>query len=111
MPGSLPRRVKRRRPRQRRESLRKHMPQRDQRKRPPLISDPERRPKEQKGSSDALISKYEEIIAAAEKLQGKERIHAEMSKRLEDTEAILTRAVKKMNENQRLIREQARLIK
>ena len=32
--------------------------------------------KEQEGSSDALISEDEEIIAAAEKLQGKERIHA-----------------------------------
>ena len=34
--------------------------------------------KEQEFSSDALISKDEEIIAAAEKLQEKERIHAEM---------------------------------
>ena len=39
---------------------------------------------EQEGSSYALISKDKEIIAAAEKLQEKERIHAEMSKRLED---------------------------
>ena len=31
--------------------------------------------KEQEGSSDALISKDKEIIAAAEKLQRKERIH------------------------------------
>ena len=37
--------------------------------------------KYQEGSSDALISKYEELIAAAEKLQEKERIQAEMSKR------------------------------
>ena len=50
--------------------------------------------KEQEGSSDALISKDEEIIAAAKKLQEKERIHAEMSKRLEDTEALSTRAMK-----------------
>ena len=35
--------------------------------------------KEQEGSSDALVSKDKEIIAAAEKLQGKERIHAETS--------------------------------
>ena len=39
--------------------------------------------KYQEGSSDALISKDKENIAAAEKLQEKERIHAEMSKRLE----------------------------
>ena len=32
--------------------------------------------KEQEGSSDTLISKDKEIIAAAEKLQEKERIHA-----------------------------------
>ena len=44
--------------------------------------------KEQEGSSDALISKYKEIIAAAEKLQEKERIRAEMSKSLEDTKAL-----------------------
>ena len=41
--------------------------------------------KDQEGSSDALISKDKEIIAAAEKLQEKERIHAEMSKRIEYT--------------------------
>ena len=38
--------------------------------------------KYQEGSSDALISKDKEIIVAAEKLQEKERIHAEMSKGL-----------------------------
>ena len=32
--------------------------------------------KEQEGSSDALITKDKEIIAAAEKLQEKQRIHA-----------------------------------
>ena len=67
--------------------------------------------KEQEGSSDALISKDEEIIADAEKLQEKERIHAEMSKRLEDTEALSTRAVKKLSKKQRLIQDQAQLIK
>ena len=58
---------------------------------------------EQEGISDALISKDEELIAAAEKLQEKERIHAEMSKRLKDTEAISTRAMKNLSEKQRLI--------
>ena len=47
--------------------------------------------KEQDGSSDAMISKDEELIAAAETLQEKERIHAEMSKRLEDNEALSSR--------------------
>ena len=67
--------------------------------------------KDQEGSSDALISKDKEIISNAEKLQEKGRIHAEMSKRLEDTEALSTRAVKKLSKKQRLIQEQAQLIK
>ena len=49
----------------------------------------------QEGSSDALISKYKEILASAEKLQEKDRIHAEMSKRLEDTDSLSTRAMKR----------------
>ena len=66
--------------------------------------------KQQEGSSDAPISKDQELIAAAETIQDKERIHAEMSKRLEDTEALSTRAVKKLSEKHRLIQEQAQLI-
>ena len=58
--------------------------------------------KQQEGSSDALISNDKEIIAAAEKLREKYRIHAEMSKRLEGTEALSTRAMKKLSEKQRL---------
>ena len=58
-----------------------------------------------------MISKDKEIIAAAEKLQEKEQINAEMSERLEDTEALSTRAMKKLSEKQRLIQEQAQLIK
>ena len=34
-----------------------------------------------------------------------------MSKRLEDTEALSTRAMKKLSENQKIIQEQAQLIK
>ena len=67
--------------------------------------------KEQEGSSDALISKDTEIIAAAEKLQEIERIHAEISKWLEDTGAISTRAMKNSSDKQRLIQEQVQLIK
>ena len=66
--------------------------------------------KKQEGRSDALISTDKEVIAAAEKLQEKEQIHAEMSKRFEDTEALSTRAMKKLSEKQRLIQEQAQLI-
>ena len=39
------------------------------------------------------------------------RIHAEKSQRLEDTEALSTRAMKKLSDKQRLIQEQAHLIK
>ena len=53
-----------------------------------------------------MRAKDKEIIAAAEKLQEKERIHAEMSQRLEDTEALSTRAMKKLNWKQRLIQDQ-----
>ena len=67
--------------------------------------------KEQEGRSDALISKEKEIIAAAEKLQEKERIHVDMSKILEDTEALSTITVKNLSEKRRLIQEQAKLIK
>ena len=52
-----------------------------------------------------------EIIAAAEKLQEKERIHAEMSQRLEDTEALSNRAMKRFCKKKALIQEQAQLIK
>ena len=67
--------------------------------------------KEQEGSIDALISKDKEIIATAEKLQKKERIHAEMSKKLEDTDALSTRAMENFSKKQRLIQDQAQLIK
>ena len=57
--------------------------------------------KEQEGSSDVLISKDKEIIPAAETLQGKEQIFAEMPERLEETEALLTTAMKRLSKNQR----------
>ena len=57
--------------------------------------------KDQEGISDALVSKDREIIAAAGKLQEKDRIHAEISQRLEYTEALSTRAMKKLNKKKR----------
>ena len=45
------------------------------------------------------------------KLQEKEQIHAEISKSLGETEALSTRAMRKLSEKQRLIQEQAHLIK
>ena len=38
-------------------------------------------------------------------------MHAEIEKRLKESEAISTRAIKKLSEKQRIIQEQAKLIK
>ena len=44
-------------------------------------------------------------------LEKKERSHAEMAKRLEESEATSTRATKKMSEKRKIVREQGNLIK
>ena len=54
--------------------------------------------KEKEGSSDALISKYKEILAAEQKLKWKKRAYLDLSKRLKDNEALSTRAMKKLSE-------------
>ena len=59
---------------------------------------------------DALIDKDKEILAAAEKLAKKEQSHAEIEKRLKESEALSTRAMKKLSEKLRIIQEQAKLI-
>ena len=41
----------------------------------------------------------------------KERSHAEMEKRLEESEATSTRAAKKLSEKQKIVQEQGNLIK
>ena len=41
----------------------------------------------------------------------KERSHAEMVKRLEESEAASTRAAKNLSENQKIVQEQGNLIK
>ena len=46
--------------------------------------------KEKDSSTDAPSAKYKAILAAAEKLDKKERDYAEMAKRLDDTEALST---------------------
>ena len=43
--------------------------------------------------------------------EDKERSHAEMSKRLKESEATSTRAAKKLSEKQKIIQEQGNLIK
>ena len=67
--------------------------------------------KERRDNPDALFSKDKENLAAAEKLAKKEQSHAETEKRLKECKALSTRAMKKLSEKQRIIQEQAKLIK
>ena len=67
--------------------------------------------KEKEGSSDALISKDKEILAAEENLKWKKRDYSDLSKRLKDNEALSTRAMKIFSEKQKIIQEQEKLIK
>ena len=50
-------------------------------------------------------------MAAAENIAKKEQSHAEIKKGLKESEALSTRAMKKLSEKQRIIPEQAKLIK
>ena len=59
--------------------------------------------KELKDNHDALIAKDKEILAAAEKLAKKEQSQAEIEERLKESEALSTRAMKKLSEKQRIV--------
>ena len=50
------------------------------------------------GSSDALISKDKEILAAEEKLKWKKQAYTDLAKRLKDNEALSTTTMKKLSE-------------
>ena len=50
--------------------------------------------KEQGDNPDALIVKDKDILAAAEKLAKKEQSHAEIEKRLKESKALSTQAMK-----------------
>ena len=67
--------------------------------------------KEKEGSSDALRAKDKEIMAATENIYEEVLAHAEIAIRLEESGVLLTRAMKKLIEKQRLIQDQAQLIK
>ena len=67
--------------------------------------------KERRDNPDTLIAKDKEILAATEELAKKEQSHAEIEKRLKESEALSTRAMKNLIEKQRIIQEQAKLIK
>ena len=66
--------------------------------------------KERWDNPDALIAKDKEILAAAEKLAKKYQSHAEIEKRLKESEALSTREMKNLSEKQIIIQEQAKLI-
>ena len=51
------------------------------------------------------------ILAATENLKDSERSQAEMAKKLEETEAASSIPIKKLSEKQKIIQEQAKLIK
>ena len=51
-----------------------------------------------------------EILEAEEKLKWKKRAYSYLAKRLRDNEALSTRAMKKLSENQKIIQEQANQI-
>ena len=66
--------------------------------------------KKQRDNPVAFIAKDKEILAATERLAKKEQSHAEFEKRLKESEALSTRAMKKLSEKQRIIQEQTELI-
>ena len=61
--------------------------------------------KERRDNPDALIAKDKEILAAAENLAKKEQSHAEIEKRLKESEALSTQAMENLSEKQRIIKE------
>ena len=65
----------------------------------------------QTSAIDALIAKDKEILAAAEKLAKKEQSHAEIEKRLKESEAPSTQAMKNLIKKQIIIQEQGNLKK
>ena len=50
-----------------------------------------------------------EILAAAEKLAKKEQSHAEIEKRLKESEALSTQAIKNISDKHRIVQYQAKL--
>ena len=58
-----------------------------------------------------MISKDKEILAAEENIKRKKGAYSDLAKRLKDNEALSTRAMKKLSEKQKIIQEQAKLIK
>ena len=66
--------------------------------------------KEKESSTDAPSANDKAILAAAEKLEQKERAYAKMAKRLDDTDALSTQAANDLSEKRKIIQEQEKLI-
>ena len=66
--------------------------------------------KEKESITDATSTKDKAILAAAEKLEQKERAYAEIDKRIDDTEALSTQAANELSEKDKIIQEQEKLI-
>ena len=58
-----------------------------------------------------MVSKDKQILAAEERLKRKKGVYSDLAKRLKNNEALSTRAMKKLSEKQKIIQEQAKLIK
>ena len=67
--------------------------------------------KKQRDNPDALIAEDREIMAATEKLAKRDQSHAEIEKTLNESEALSTRAMKKLSEKQIIFQDQAKLKK
>ena len=62
--------------------------------------------KEKESITDETSAKDKAILAAAEKLEQKERAYSEMAKRLDDTEALSTHAANDLSQKEKIIQEQ-----
>ena len=66
--------------------------------------------KEKEGSTDESSAKDKEIMADAEYFEGKVPSHADISERLEESEAVSTKAMNELSVKEKIIQEQVKLI-
>ena len=62
--------------------------------------------KEKESTTGAPSAKDKAILAAAEKLEQKERAYVEMDKRLDNTEALSTQAANNLSKKEKIFQEQ-----
>ena len=75
------------------------------------LSEKEKIIQEQAKQIEEKEKEGKKILAATENLRDRKRSQAEMAKKLEETEAASSIAMKKLSEKQKIIQEQAKLIK